>query len=69
MSSSLVVGSTVVLNSGGPVMTVDDTKLDRDRSGSTIYLSYCLWFSKVGEQQGHWFDNRCLREPIERDFA
>lgn len=66
---TLVVGSIVVLNSGGPLMTVDDTKLDRARQGDTIHLSYCLWFSKNGESQGHWFDNRCLREPTERDFA
>lgn len=66
---NFIVGNTAVLNSGGPVMTVAGTKTDRDNYGNTLSMCYAVWFCKKGEAQGQWFDNRCLREPVERDFA
>jgi uncharacterized protein YodC (DUF2158 family) len=44
------VGSEVILNSGGPRMTVEDIVMDEDDTGGGIVS--CVWFQDEGEPYG-----------------
>lgn len=54
-------GSTVVLKSGGPVMTVTEVIMKKDKT--PLGKVRCTWFNQDGKIGMQPFPNECLRKP------
>lgn len=55
MAEDIQVGDVVLLNSGGPDMTVDEIGKLASMSSDGPLSAWCSWFDSRGERQTHTF--------------